>query len=244
MTQPECENLDQQEAAEGRDEAVREVDVSPEEELGRTPEEVKGDSPRDQNESSQDATEAQTEGKAEESDEAYREKYLRLLAENENQMRRLRKESRHSTQIAISKVILDLLQPLDYFESALYHAKVSPSEDVQNWALGFKMIHKQFKEWLSSQGVHSFVSRGENFSPALHEAVEMVEDSNYREGTVIKELAKGYKMHDQILRAAKVVVAKAPQRSAEASEVDSIESASPETPQTSESEKSKELNIE
>lgn len=151
----------------------------------------------------------------EEQGEEYREKYLRLLAENENLLKRLRKESKDSIRLATQKIILDLLLPLDQFENALMHANTNPSEDVQNWALGFKMIQKQFKEWLSSQNVHSYVSRGELFNPALHEAVEMIASSEYREGIVIKELVKGYKMGDYVLRPAKVVVAKAPTPSKE-----------------------------
>lgn len=141
-------------------------------------------------------------------DEEYKEKYLRLLAENENTRRRVQRESQEAIRYAAQKIILDLLDPFDNFEKALYHAGYSPSEDVRNWAIGFKMIHQQFKEWLSAQGVHSFVSKGQPFNAQLHEAVETVATQQAREGTVIEEYTKGYKMHDRVLRPAKVSIAK------------------------------------
>lgn len=143
-----------------------------------------------------------------ESENDYKDKYLRLLAENENLRRRLQKESQDSIKFALQKVIVELLEPYDSFEKALFHAGYSPSEDVRNWAIGFKMIHQQFKDWLSSQGVHSFASKGQSFNAQLHEAVEAIATDKFPEGHVLEELSKGYKIHDRVLRHAKVTIAK------------------------------------
>lgn len=140
-------------------------------------------------------------------EEDYKDKYLRLLAENENLRRRLQRESQEAIRFATQKVILDLLDPYDNFEKALFHAGYSPSEEVRNWAIGFKMINQQFKDWLNSQGVYSYPSKGEVFNPELHEAVEMIPTHDRREGTIIDEFSKGYKMHDRVLRHAKVAIA-------------------------------------
>lgn len=145
-------------------------------------------------------------------EEEFRSKYLRLLAENENLVKRLRKESRDSVRFATQRVILDLLMPLDQFEIALGHAQRHESGEIQNWAMGFKMISKQFKDWLSAQEVYSFKSVGENFDPTLHEAVETLVTQEQPEGTIVKELLRGYKMGEDILRPARVVVAQSPQK--------------------------------
>lgn len=144
---------------------------------------------------------------ASEQDE-FKDKYLRLLAENENLRRRLQKESQESIKFAVQKVILEFLDPYDSFEKALFHAGYSPSEEVRNWAIGFKMIHQQFKDWLVSQGVHSFVSEKQHFNPQLHEAVEMIESHEVPDGYILKELSKGYKIHDRVLRPSRVAIAK------------------------------------
>lgn len=153
----------------------------------------------------------------------YKAKYLRLLAENENLVRRVRKEGRDSTRFALQKLILDLLIPLDQFEMALGHAENNPSEEVKNWAIGFKMISKQFQEWLSAQDVYRFNSLGQQFDPQLHEASEMVETEKEKEGTIMKELLRGYKMGETVLRPARVVVAQKPQKekNAEANDAES-----------------------
>lgn len=139
----------------------------------------------------------------------YKDKYLRLLAESENLRRRLQKESQDSIKFAVQKVIVEFLDPYDSFEKALFHAGYSPSEEVRNWAIGFKMIHQQFKDWLHSQGVHSFVSKNQAFNPQLHEAVETIETHQFPEGHILEELSKGYKIHDRVLRHSKVTIAKA-----------------------------------
>ncbi|MEI6293271.1 MAG: nucleotide exchange factor GrpE, partial [Methanomicrobiales archaeon] len=51
------------------------------------------------------------------------------------------------------------------------------------------------------------VSVGEKFNPAEHEAVVCI-PSEQEEGMVIEEFCKGYRMHDKIVRCAKVAVSK------------------------------------
>ena len=137
----------------------------------------------------------------------YKDKYLRLLADVENTRRRMQKEKQDMMRYAIDTVILDILTPIDQLESALKFAEQMPGE-VKNWAMGFQMILNQFKEVLSSNGITSFVSEGEHFDPAKHEAVEMEETDAFPDGTVIKEFIKGYRSGDRIIRAARVKVTK------------------------------------
>ena len=46
------------------------------------------------------------------------------------------------------------------------------------------------------------------FDPHLHEAVEVEEDSEKPEGTIVEEYVRGYKSQDRIVRPARVKVAK------------------------------------
>ena len=57
-------------------------------------------------------------------------------------------------------------------------------------------------------GVVGFSAVGKPFDPALHEAL-MQQDSDAPPGTVVSEMAKGYKLNDRLIRPAAVVVAKA-----------------------------------
>lgn len=139
--------------------------------------------------------------------EDYKDKYFRLLADNENLRRRLQKDQHDRLRISMEKVILDLLHPLDSFEKALNMGGKAASDEVKNWAVGFKMILGQFEQWLEGQGVRPFNAEGQPFSPHLHEAVEKEESSNHPDGTILRVVQKGYKMNEKVLRPAKVVVA-------------------------------------
>ena len=139
----------------------------------------------------------------------FKDKYLRAIAESENLKKRLQKERQEMTQMAVQTVIVDFLNPIDHMENALSFTD-SMSDEVRNWAVGFKMILNQFKEVLSSNNVHSFKSVGLAFDPHVHEAVEMKETEDAAPGMVIEETLKGYKMGNKTIRPARVTVSKKP----------------------------------
>ncbi|PJD94380.1 MAG: nucleotide exchange factor GrpE [Parachlamydia sp.] len=138
----------------------------------------------------------------------HKDKYLRNLAEAENQRKRLQKERQELIQYAIQNVMADFLNPIDHMENALKF-KDQMSAEVKGWALGFEMILNQFKDVLTSNGVTPINSVGTPFDPHVHEAIEMVETDEFPPGTVVEESIKGYKMGDKVIRPARVKVAKA-----------------------------------
>lgn len=143
----------------------------------------------------------------------YKDKYLRLLADAENSRKRLQKERQEISRYAIENLIVDFLRPLDNLENALRFAQ-EMSDEVRNWAFGFQMILTQFKDVLAQHGVIPFDSVGKPFNPHEHEAVEMVESTTQPAGIVIEENVRGYRMGDRTIRAARVKVAKAPEKPA------------------------------
>lgn len=138
----------------------------------------------------------------------YKDKYLRLLADQENARKRLQKERQDVSRYAIESIIVDFLRPIDNLENALNFAQAM-SEEVRNWAVGFQMILTQFKDILSSNGVKLIEAKGKTFDPHLHEAVEMIETDEYIPGIVIEECMRGYQMGNQTIRPARVKVSKA-----------------------------------
>lgn len=138
----------------------------------------------------------------------YKDKYLRLLAENENMRKRLQKERHELVQYAVQNVIVDFLNPIDHMENALGFTE-KMSDEIKHWGVGFKMILEQFKDVLSTNGVQAFKSIGTHFDPHKHEAIEMVETDTQADGTIVEESTKGYKMGEKIIRPARVKVAKA-----------------------------------
>jgi molecular chaperone GrpE len=147
----------------------------------------------------------------------YKDKYLRLLADAENARKRLQKERQEISRYAIENLVVDFLRPLDNFENALRFAQ-EMSDEVRNWAFGFQMILTQFKDVLSQHGIMPFDSVGKPFNPHDQEAIEMVETTDQPAGIILEESVRGYKMGDRTIRAARVKVAKPPEKSAKASE--------------------------
>lgn len=150
--------------------------------------------------------------------EDFEQKYIRSLADMENMRKRMQKERGDMTRFAVENIISEFLPALDNFEGALGHSS-HMSEETQNWAKGFEMILSQFKDVLESHGIFAFRSKGMKFDPHLHEAMEMEETEEIAEGTIIKELVRGYKRGDRVLRAARVTVAKAPAKERQEEEV-------------------------
>ena len=137
----------------------------------------------------------------------FKDKYFRSLAEMENMRKRLQQEKQEMISYAIDNILSELLLPLDSLENALTHTD-NLSEELKSWALGFKMISAQFRAVLENHGVSTFSALGEPFDPHFHEAVEIVESKTAPGGTILKEISKGYRHGNRILRHAKVVVAK------------------------------------
>ena len=139
----------------------------------------------------------------------YKDKYFRALAEIENSRKRLQREKIESQSYALQNIVCDLLQPLDHFEQALKHAE-NAAPEIRNWAIGFEMMLAQFKQVLGDHGVTTFDSKGENFDPHQHEAIETVETTEYAPGVIVEEFLKGYKLGNRVIRPARVKVATTP----------------------------------
>ena len=131
-----------------------------------------------------------------------RDVYLRKLAEFDNFRKRIERERDERQQAAAEDLVKDLLPVLDNFERALEHAE-NDSSAVRE---GVEMIARQFKDTLGRRGVVAVDPLGQPFDPALHEAVQRVEDSEHAPGRVAFVMLKGYTMGERLLRPAMVGV--------------------------------------
>jgi len=97
-------------------------------------------------------------------------------------------------------LILELLVLLDSFDGLFKHAK--NYDGVEN-------IHRQLLDILKSRGVEPIESLGQKFNPEEHESVgEIGVDNEAKEGIIIEEIRKGYKMYDKIIRPSQVKIGK------------------------------------
>jgi molecular chaperone GrpE len=148
---------------------------------------------------------AEVAGLRRERDEMY-DRLLRKSAEFDNFRKRIEKERRELSEWAAAEVLSDVLNVLDDFDRAL--AVDAPAE-AQGYRAGVELIHRQLGELLRKRGVTPLETLGSDFDPHLHQAVAYEESPGAREGEIIGELRKGYRLGDRLLRPALVRVAKA-----------------------------------
>lgn len=197
------------------DEAEEEADASDEvdtEAEGRTIETVEAEL-----EALKEDLKKQLEAVAETEREQYeeeRERLLRTAAEAENSKRRTETEAQKQLKFANKNIIEGLIPVLDSFEAAIksVDGKIALSEtspDFSNFSEGVQLVHKQFLDVLKIHGLIAIEAAvGAPFDPNQHEAVFATESEEVPEGNVIEEFRCGYQLHDQVLRAAQVVVSK------------------------------------
>ena len=130
--------------------------------------------------------------------------YLRNLADFDNYRRRIERERANTAQAGKRQMVLSLLEVLDDFERALAHIDESPA----SVSAGLGAIHRRLAGLLAAQGVTPFESVSQPFDPALHEAVGSVESDAQAPGTVLDELSRGYRWGQELLRPARVRVAR------------------------------------
>jgi molecular chaperone GrpE len=70
------------------------------------------------------------------------------------------------------------------------------------------MVFKQLQEFLANSGVETIEATGQPFNPNLHEAIAQEQSDEIDEGVVIRQLRKGYRLKDRLIRPANVVVSK------------------------------------
>ena len=136
--------------------------------------------------------------------EELKDTLLRRQADFDNYRKRVEKERHHDRHRGVEIVVEGLLPVLDAFDRALAsHDDPAYAEYIK----GFELIRKQLWDLLTKQGVKRIEASGEQFNPHLHHAIESVEGTNQKEGTVIGEMQTGYTFHDRVLRPAMVRVA-------------------------------------
>jgi molecular chaperone GrpE len=136
----------------------------------------------------------------------YSDKYLRTLAEMDNQRKRALREKEEIQKFANERLILEILPVIDNFERAVEAGEGGGIDEKMTE--GVKMILKQLREILEKEGVKAFESIGEKFDPYKHEALLAIESDKHEPSTILEEIQKGYVMKNRVIRPAKVTVSK------------------------------------
>ncbi len=138
------------------------------------------------------------------------EKWVRLSADFDNYKKRALRDKTEALKYANESLIEKLLPVLDNFDAALVAMNNDSAGSVDSLKMGVNMISKQLRDLLTDFGLSEVESLGQVFDHNFHEAVSQKETDEAPEGQVVEQLRKGYKLKDRLVRAASVVVAKAP----------------------------------
>lgn len=133
-----------------------------------------------------------------------KDQYLRKLADYENFRKRMFRERDDSLKYANAGLLGDLVPILDDFDRAV--ASAEHAKDYQVLHDGVLIIRRQLGQTLEGKyGLLRYECVGQAFDPNVHEAVA-TEPGPVAEPTVAEELLPGYRLHDRIVRTAKVRV--------------------------------------
>lgn len=131
--------------------------------------------------------------------------YIRLAADFDNYRKRQAQERESLLKYGTEETLRKMIEVVDNFERA--RQSIETMDDVNQLKGTFDILYKQFVDSLAKLGLEAIETEGQTFDPTLHEAVMQTQTTDYPEETIIKELQKGYKLADKVLRAALVDVA-------------------------------------
>ena len=136
----------------------------------------------------------------------FRDLALRNQADLENFRKRAAREKDDAVKFANASFLDRLIPILDNFELGLNAARAG----VENSPIlmGMDMVAKQLADFLTSSGVEPVNGEGQPFDPHFHEAVAQEESATVPEGVIVRQLRRGYKLRERLLRPATVVVSK------------------------------------
>lgn len=136
------------------------------------------------------------------------DRLLRMTADFENYKKRTAREMNELAKYANEQMAKELLLVVDNLERAIVSAssRCTPDDPLVQ---GVEMTLKDTLKLLDRHQVKPIESLGQPFDPNYHQAMLQMEAEDQPPNTVIKELQKGYMIHDRLLRPSLVAVSKA-----------------------------------
>lgn len=136
--------------------------------------------------------------------------YALVMADMQNFRQRVEKERIQWATHAQADVIKKLLPIIDNFDRGLQEAakhNQGQQDQASHDITGFSMIYKTLLKALTSLGVE-LMTDFTVFDPEKHEAVMQVESADHKQDDVVAVLENGYMFKGEVLRPAKVSVAR------------------------------------
>ncbi|MCK9518707.1 MAG: nucleotide exchange factor GrpE [Dehalococcoidia bacterium] len=133
--------------------------------------------------------------------DSYYKNWQRSAADFINYKRRVEQEKAETSRFATAALIINLLPVYDDLERAV--EAVDAHLAGLNWVQGVIAIQRKFWNMMEAMGVSEIPAAGEQFDPALHEAVAQQPGP---EGQILHVAQKGYRIGDRVIRPSMVIV--------------------------------------
>ena len=144
-----------------------------------------------------------------------KDQLLRALAETENLRRRSQRECEDTARYAAAPFAKDIIEVADNLGRALAAVPaeaVEADEHLKTLMTGVGMTEKALQSVFEKHNIRRIDPMGERLDPHSHEAIFEVPDPSQPPGTIVQVVRAGYRLHDRLLRAAQVGVAKGGQK--------------------------------
>ena len=144
----------------------------------------------------------------------YKNMAQRAQADLVNYRRRAAQELSEARENTNAQLLLKLISVADDFNRAF---NMIPEDAVApGWYDGLEPVHRNLQRQMESEGLIKIETAiGQPFDVHEHEAVFSETDSDNEEGSVVRVIRDGYKLHQRVLRAAQVSVSKAAEQEPE-----------------------------
>jgi len=131
-------------------------------------------------------------------------KFLLAMADFENYKKRIERQFRDIADTGRRELLKNFLPVIDNLERAVSYEDAN----VQALRNGVQQTLKGFESVLGMEGVKAIGIKGRKFDPKVAEAIGTQAAPGVEDDTVLEEAQKGYMIGEDLLRPAKVIVAK------------------------------------
>jgi len=138
----------------------------------------------------------------------YKDLALRAQADFDNFRKRSAREKEETLKYANARLVEALLPVVDNFDLGLMTARQTPEAGIVT--AGFEMVKRQLDDFLKDQGVEAIEATGSPFDPNLHEALGNEASATVADGIVLRQLRRGYRLRERLIRPANVIVSSGP----------------------------------
>ncbi len=131
------------------------------------------------------------------------DRFLRARADLENYRKRVSRDQSEMAERIAGDTLAPILDVVDDVERALEDA----STDASPLAAGVRLIRDKLLRLLGEMNVTPIEAAGARFDPNLHEAFGGVPSAGVEPDTIVREIRRGYRIGDRVLRPSRVLVA-------------------------------------